>query len=181
MAEEKNKDKSEEVSAEAAEMLKKAKSGKKKLLILLIPVLIMLASVLGLYFTKWSAKDDGETTTEVKDISLENNNSIDELKAFFYDLPDQWISLNALDRQHQIVFKAKVTLEMENSEGVKYAKDMLPRIQDTLQFYFREMRVEEIQGSIGIYRLREEILGRLNKILSPHKVINVLFKEMSIQ
>ncbi|MCQ2915074.1 MAG: flagellar basal body-associated FliL family protein [Alphaproteobacteria bacterium] len=180
MAEE-EKNKSEAVSAEAADMVKKAKSGKKKLLILLIPVLIMLASVLGLYFTKWSSKDTEEGSPEVKDISLENNNAIDETTAFFYDLPDQWISLNALDRQHQIVFKAKVTLEMENAEGVKYAQDMLPRIQDTMQFYFREMRIEEIQGSIGIYRLREEILGRLNKILSPNKVINVLFREMSIQ
>lgn len=58
---------------------------------------------------------------------------------------------------------------------------MLPRIIDSLQFYLREMRLEELQGSVGTYRLKEEIHGRLNRILAPAKINDVLFKEILIQ
>ena len=80
-----------------------------------------------------------------------------------------------------IYFKAKVALEMNSEADAEYAEKMLPRIVDSLQFYLREMRLEEVQGSVGTYRLREEINTRLNRILAPVKVNEVLFKEILIQ
>lgn len=70
---------------------------------------------------------------------------------------------------------------MNSAADAGQAEKMLPRIIDSLQFYLREMRLEELQGSVGTYRLKEEIQGRLNRILAPVKVNDVLFKEILIQ
>ena len=91
------------------------------------------------------------------------------------------VNLAAKAGQSPVYFKVKVVLEMENAADVAYAEKMQPRITDSLQFYLREMRLEEVQGSMGTYRLKEEILNRLTKILAPAKVNDVLFKEILIQ
>jgi flagellar FliL protein len=49
------------------------------------------------------------------------------------------------------------------------------------QTYLREMRPDELRGSAGSYRLREELLGRANVTLAPIKVTDVLFTQLLIQ
>ena len=56
-----------------------------------------------------------------------------------------------------------------------------PRIIDHFQVYLRELRVEDLRGSAGIYRLREELLARVNAAVKPTKVENVLFREVLVQ
>ena len=58
---------------------------------------------------------------------------------------------------------------------------LLPRIIDRFQVYLRELRAEDISGSAGVYRLKEELLGRVNKAIEPAKVSDVLFREMLVQ
>jgi flagellar FliL protein len=49
------------------------------------------------------------------------------------------------------------------------------------QTYLREMRPEELRGSAGTYRLREELLARANVALAPVRVVDVLFSELLVQ
>ena len=56
-----------------------------------------------------------------------------------------------------------------------------PRIVDNFQVYLRELRIEDLRGSAGVYRLREELLARVNTAVQPVKVKNVLFNEVLIQ
>ncbi len=58
---------------------------------------------------------------------------------------------------------------------------VMPRIVDNFQIYLRELRIEDLRGSDGIYRLREELLARVNAAVAPVKVTDVLFKEMLVQ
>ena len=60
-------------------------------------------------------------------------------------------------------------------------EEMMPRIVDNFQVYLRELRVEDLKGSAGMYRLREELLKRVNVAVAPVKVNDVLFKEMLVQ
>ena len=57
----------------------------------------------------------------------------------------------------------------------------MPRLQDMMQTYLREMRPEELRGSAGTYRLREELLVRANAAVAPAKVSDVLFTQMLVQ
>jgi flagellar FliL protein len=52
---------------------------------------------------------------------------------------------------------------------------------DSFQVYLRELRVEDLKGSAGMYRLREDLLRRINEAARPVKISDVLFKEMLIQ
>ena len=57
----------------------------------------------------------------------------------------------------------------------------MPRLQDLFQTYLREMRPEELRGSAGTYRLREELIARANVAAAPAKVNDVLFTQLLIQ
>ena len=57
----------------------------------------------------------------------------------------------------------------------------MPRVVDNFQIYLRELRIEDLRGSGGVYRLREELLARVNAAVAPVKVTDVLFKEMLVQ
>ena len=58
---------------------------------------------------------------------------------------------------------------------------LLPRIEDQFQVFTRELRTTDLEGSAGVYRLKEELLKRVNIAIYPAKIDAVLFKEILIQ
>jgi len=52
---------------------------------------------------------------------------------------------------------------------------------DQIQTYLRELRVSDLNGSAGLFRLKEELTRRVNTVISPSQVNAVLFKEIVIQ
>ena len=99
----------------------------------------------------------------------------------FFDLPDFLVNLNTPGNRKANFLKLTVSLQLESSEDTPRIAAMMPRIIDNFQIYLRELRVEDLRGSEGIYRLREELLARVNIAVAPVKVHEVLFKEMLVQ
>jgi flagellar protein FliL len=97
----------------------------------------------------------------------------------FFDLPDFLVNLNSGGRKSNFL-KLTVSLQIEKPEDQMRLQAVLPRIIDNCQIFLRELRVEDLRGSGGIYRLREELLARINAV-SPVKIEDVLFKEMLVQ
>ena len=153
---------------------------KKKMLLLLLPIFLVVGTVIGLYFTGVADSFLTVKPTEEPEDDVQEEKPVKEGMVFF-DVPEILVNLSVRAGHKPIYFKAKVALEMNSEADAEYAEKMLPRIVDSLQFYLREMRLEEVQGSVGTYRLREEINTRLNRILAPVKVNEVLFKEILIQ
>ena len=52
---------------------------------------------------------------------------------------------------------------------------------DAFQTYLREMRPSDLEGSAGLYRLRDELTRRVNLAVAPTKINAVLFKEIVVQ
>ena len=52
---------------------------------------------------------------------------------------------------------------------------------DNFQVYLRELRPEELSGTKGIFRLKEELLVRVNNAVHPARVYDILFKEILVQ
>jgi flagellar FliL protein len=98
----------------------------------------------------------------------------------FYELPDIVVNLNTTGRR-QSFLKIKINLELDNPQAVDAVNAVLPRIVDNVQVYLRELRAEDLQGSEGLYRVREELLHRINMAASPTQVNDVLFSEMLMQ
>ena len=111
-----------------------------------------------------------------------------ELKeVVFFDLPEMLVNLNSSGRQTNYL-KLTVSLEIDDplaverlEKLVERLEKLLPRIVDNFQVYLRELRVEDLSGSAGVYRLKEELLARVNAAVEPINVTDVLFKEMLVQ
>ena len=100
--------------------------------------------------------------------------------AVFYDLPELMVNLNTGGRKSTFL-KIRVSLELQKQEDIPKVEEMMPRIIDNFQVYLRELRIEDLKGSAGMYRLREELLTRVVAAAAPARVNDVLFKEMLIQ
>ena len=98
----------------------------------------------------------------------------------FFDVPDILVNLSA-GGDKPAFLKLSVSLELENEEAKAAIEPVLPRVVDQLQTYLRELRVEDLSGSAAMFRLKEELLRRVNLAVEPVKVKDVLFREMIVQ
>jgi flagellar FliL protein len=98
----------------------------------------------------------------------------------FVDLPDMVANLAGVSARPTYV-KMQARLEVSKPEDAEKVKQAIPRLQDMFQTYLREMRPDELRGSAGTYRLREELLGRANVAVAPVRVTDVLFTQLLVQ
>ena len=98
----------------------------------------------------------------------------------FYDLPDLLVNLSTGDGETRYL-KLRIALELSDQAAVDKVEVVMPRIVDNFQVYLRELRLEDLNGSAGIYRMREELLKRINLSLQDVAVQDVLFKEIIVQ
>ena len=101
-------------------------------------------------------------------------------QAVFFDIPDIIVNIQTPDSAPAYL-KLSVSLELDKAEAKASIEPVLPRIIDQFQTYLRELRVEDIRGSAGVMRLKEELLRRVNLAVAPTPVHDVLLKEMIIQ
>ena len=100
----------------------------------------------------------------------------------FLDLREMMLNLGADPGQDKAKYaKLRIALELKDAQAEKDVKPVMPRIEDALQVYMREMRPSDLSGSIAIYRLREELLRRVNVAVYPARVEAVLFKDLIVQ
>ena len=177
------------------------KRGKRKLLLILVPVLL-LGGGAGAWFSGLLPRLLGHGTEHVAEGAAEHGatehgaaghgaaghgaagekaeKKVAEASApTFLDLPDIVANLNAGRRAAFIKLKAK--FELSKPEDVAPVQAAMPRIVDLFQSYLREMRPEELRGTAGTYRLREELIARSNIAAHPARVLNVLFTELLVQ
>jgi|SRR5579859_218175 len=157
---------------------------KKKLIMILIPLLLVLGAAGALYFTGMADKIMGlfhkKEAAPVAQLEDTGKPGQPAPAAVFYDLPEILVNLNSNGRKQNFL-KIRVSLELESPLDVPKIESVMPRIIDNFQVYLRELRIEDLQGSAGLLRLREELLTRVNSSVKPAKVNDVLFKEMLVQ
>ena len=151
-----------------------AKSGKRKLILLLAPVVLLVGGGAGLWFTGILPKMLGMKHEEMKEEAGRPAAPI------YVDLPDMVANLNG-DPRHPTYLKLQSRLEVSKAEDVEKVKQAMPRLLDLFQTYLREMRPEELRGSAGTYRLREELIARANIAVTPAKINDLLFTQILIQ
>ncbi len=100
----------------------------------------------------------------------------------FVDMPDVLVNLSssaAGDRTQYL--KVKVMLELPDQAMSAQIQPVMPRVMDAFQTYLRELRPTDLDGSAGLYRLKEELTRRVNAAIAPNRVTAVLFKEIVVQ
>lgn len=99
----------------------------------------------------------------------------------FVDLPDVLVNLASAGSDRTQYLKVKVVLELPDQAMVAQIQPVMPRVMDAFQSYLRELRPSDLDGSAGLYRLKEELTRRVNAAIAPAHINAVLFKEMVVQ
>lgn len=149
-------------------------SGKRIVLFIVLPILLLGGGGAGVYF---SGILDGLMGGKEAAVAKADE---PPKPAVFYDLPDMLVNLNTSGKRTSFL-KLKVSLELGQQSDVPIVEAVLPRVIDNFQIYLRQLRADDLRGSAGLYRLREELLRRVRSAAKPADVKDVLFKEMLVQ
>ena len=144
---------------------------KKKLPIMIIAIaaaVLVIGGGAAAYFLLFSApKDDTVRLSELP-------------QTFIFNLPTMTVNLNS-EGAGESFMKLTVALEVADEEMMKEIQPRMAKVIDAFQVYLRELRKSDLEGSAGIYRLKEELLRRVNIAIYPAKVESILFKEILVQ
>jgi flagellar protein FliL len=188
MAKKPKKEAAEEATGAPAEGAPAAEGGgksKKKLIMMAAAAVILLGGVGGggyYWFVVRKHKQEAEAAAAPGQAGEEHAAN---KKTAYVELKEMMVNLSGQTAQQANerprFLKMKIALEVSDPKVVAEVQPLLPRIEDTFQVFTRELRSSDLEGSAGVYRLKEELLRRVNVAIYPSKVDAVLFKEILIQ
>jgi len=152
---------------------------RKIVLFVLLPLFVLAGVGGGLYFTGTldsilaPKEETGEERTVVRSKAAPTS-------AYFLEIPNMVVNLSSGDGQPRYL-RLSVQLELGSTADIAAVEAVMPRVIDQFQTYLRELRVRDLRGSQGIYRLQMELLSRVNAAAYPVEVKDVLFQEILIQ
>jgi flagellar FliL protein len=146
----------------------------KKMLMIAVPALVLVlgGGGAGAYF--FLSKSESAHEAKAEEVPLTPP------KVAFSDMQDILVNIQSNDGTPAYL-KLGVSLELEDEEQKTALEPLMPRITDQFQAYLRELRLDDLKGSAGVLRLKEELLRRVNVAAAPYKVRDVLLKEMIVQ
>jgi flagellar FliL protein len=151
-------------------------SKKKKILLIALPILIVLAGG-GIYFglfLRAPAEDKvagtpGAANTEAPPVAVEQQ--------YFVPMDDLMVTLLSVGSK-QSFLKLSLSLQARSQAEADAIKVKLPIIVDHMQTFLRELRASDLSGSSGVMFLKTEMAKRINQIIQPIMIQDILFKEI---
>lgn len=100
----------------------------------------------------------------------------------YYSMPKMIVNLaGTAEGDRQLLLELELVLEASDPASFDTMPAMMPRVVDQFQSFLRELRVEDLNGSAGSYRLRLELLKRFNTVMAPAKIDAVLIEGILVQ
>jgi flagellar FliL protein len=166
-------DKAEAEEAEAGADGEPAAKGKRKLplkLIIMVAagLVVLLGGGTGAYFMFAGGGEHGAVAAVVKPPA-------------YVDVPEVLVNLSTVGADRTQYLKVKIVLEIPDAALSPQIESTMPRVMDAFQTYLRELRPTDLDGSAGLYRLKEELTRRVNTAIAPSRITAVLFKEIVVQ
>jgi flagellar FliL protein len=159
-----------EGAGEAAEGVAAPKS-KLKLIIIVVAVFAILGSGAATWFFFFRHHDE-EMHAEM---------APPPKPPVFVEVPEMLVNMAGAPGDRIQYLKVKVVLEVKEERQIEAIKPSMPRVTDIFQTYLRELRPSDLNGSAGMFRLKEELTRRVNAAVAPIQVSAVLFKEIVVQ
>jgi flagellar FliL protein len=150
--------------------------GNKKLLIIVAAALLLVLGGGGaaFYFFVLSGGEEAAHAEKKSDLP-ETPPQIS-----YVDMDEMIANIQSSDG-NPVYLKLVVSLEVTSPEEKAGIEALKPRIRDQFQAYLRELRPDDLKGSAGVMRIKEELVRRTNAAAAPYKVRDVLLKDMIIQ
>lgn len=146
--------------------------GRRKLIVLVLPAALALLGAgcwyAGIPALLFGGKHAGTSTATASTPPI------------YVDLPEMIANLDSDPRRPRYI-KLRARIEVHGIENANAVRSAMPRLEDLFQTYLRDMRIDDLRGSMGTYRLREELIARADIAAAPAQVADVLFVEMLVQ
>ncbi|HWV20137.1 MAG TPA: flagellar basal body-associated FliL family protein [Devosia sp.] len=161
-----------------------AKKGVNKLFIIIgAAALVVLLAGAGLFF--FMSSGSSAPAADAHSASGEHGAAAGEhgagaVDTFIFNLEPMMVNLQSVDGV-QNYMKLTVALEVANESMMTEIQPRLAKVVDAFQVYMRELRKSDLEGSAGVYRLKEELLRRVNLAVYPARIESILFKEILVQ
>ena len=98
----------------------------------------------------------------------------------YSDVDDLLVNIQSPDST-PVYLKLSVALELDDDTAKAGVAVLMPRVRDAFEAYLRELRIDDLKGSEGVMRLKEELLRRAAIAAAPYHVRDVLLKQMIVQ
>ncbi len=154
--------------AEAEEQPRKRGLSRRMMIILAAGVGLLLAAGAGSYFLFFAGAKNPEVHTAAVP------------ETFIFNLPTMTVNLNS-DGDGEQFMKLTVALEVADEAMMEEIQPRMAKVLDAFQVYLRELRKSDLEGSAGIYRMKEELRRRINVAIFPAQVESILFREILVQ
>lgn len=163
----------------------------KKIIIGALLLILLLGGAAGAYFTGALDKLLGKhevNCEEVKEGDEGYEGCVEKLAesakaagpGAFFAIPDMIVNLSSSSKQPRFL-KISLKVELEKAEDQPKFEAILPRVIDQFQTYLRELRIEDLRGSSGMYRMKIELLSRVRAAAPEINVRDILFQEILVQ
>lgn len=160
---------------------KKFLSGKMLIIAGAGALVLLLGIGAGVYFLFFSGGGHTEEQHAEHDGPPKPEEPKGPVKSVYFNMPDLLVNLNAGAGRRTSFLKLTLSVELRSIDDASVFEANLPRIVDNFQVYLRELRPEDLRGSSGFLKLREELLTRVQLAAAPARVNDILFREMLVQ
>ncbi len=144
---------------------------KRKKIILIAIVIIIGLPVLGVLFYKYS---------KIKPVENSEFTNDQKEEVLYYDLTPIVVNLDTHNEANKFL-KISITLKFNNSSSLEEAKKLEPSLRDEYFTFLRQLRPSDVIGSVSIYRLKDSLYKRTNKILYPAEISDLLIEDILVQ
>lgn len=98
----------------------------------------------------------------------------------YYTMPELRALINPRAPTRELVLFA-AALRLHSSSDQTYVQNSMPVIVDAFQCYFRDEQIGTATQLIDIARLKRVMLQRINAIVAPGRIDDILFRELAVQ
>jgi flagellar FliL protein len=148
------------------------KKSKMKLIIIAAAAVVVLAAGAGTFMFMSASSHTAEEAAHADAAKVPTS--------FVFNLPTMTVNLNS-EGGAESFMRLTIALEVADQEMMTTIQPKMAKVIDAFQVYLRELRRSDLEGSAGIYRLKEELLRRVNLAIAPASVESILFKEILVQ
>jgi flagellar FliL protein len=161
---------------------RKKLSGKKLVLFIILPLLLLGGGGVAAWYLLFPHDDKAKigASDQAAQDAAEDAAESDGAPPTFVEMDEMLVNLASSGPKPNYL-KLKVSLELGGADDQKKLEEVMPRIIDQFQVYLRGVRVDDLQGSEGLQRLREELLMRARMAGKPVKIKDVLFQTVQVQ
>ena len=164
-------------AAEGTEAKAGGKSSSMKWIIIGVAALLVIGGGGFVAFSMLSSKDDAAETEEAEEETSQKASSLDIGHMLGMDV----FSVNLAGEGGSRYLKVKLELELSAENLKAEIGNRLPQIRDTILVSMSSKSFADIDTAQGKFRLKEEIVGHVNKLLTSGNIKNVYFTEFVIQ